>query len=275
MTDFERIEKVILYLNQHYVDQPSLIVLAKVAGVSEFHFHRIFKKWAGITPKDFLKFLTANLARKLLHESRDLLTMSIESGLSGPGRLHDLFVTVEAVSPGELKSQGQGIEIQYGFHESPFGEFLIGITKRGICFLAFAGKQKKITLSDLKSKWKNATFTLNQDATAPIAKGLFQKNKKKKIPLLLMGTSFQLKVWEALLRIPEGQVLSYSDVAKFVGSPKASRAVGIAIGKNTIACLIPCHRVIRETGHFGEYRWGAPRKQAVLAWESASKSRQK
>lgn len=271
MNDYERIERVIKYLEARYLEQPSLERLAKVAGVSEFHFHRLFTRWAGVTPKDFLKFLTAQHAKALLLESRDLLTASLESGLSGPGRLHDLFVTVEAVTPGEFKSQGRGIEIQYGVHASPFGDMLIGLTKRGICFLSFCESKPKAALAELERKWGNASLVKNQSATAKPAKQLFRRTREN-MPVLLMGTSFQLKVWEALLKIPEGCVLAYADLARLIGSPKANRAVGSAVGNNAIAYLIPCHRVIRETGQFGQYRWGADRKRALLAWESSKKS---
>lgn len=264
MSDYQRIEKVIRYLEANYLNQPSLSELAKVAGISEYHFHRLFTKWARVTPKDFIKFLTANHAKSLLNGSRDLLTTSHESGLSGPGRLHDLFVTVEAVSPGEYKTKGHGVLIEYGFFESPFGKYLLGITKRGICFLSF-----NCDINELKTKWAQAEIKRNQKSTSEVAKKLFQPGKKEKVSVLLMGTSFQLKVWEALLRIPEGNVLSYSDMAKIIESPKAARAVGSAVAENSIAYIIPCHRVIRETGHFSDYRWDPVRKKAILAWESA------
>lgn len=272
MNDYNRIEKVIRFLEKNYVDQPSLEDLAKVAGVSEFHFHRLFTKWAGITPKDFVKFLTARHAKNLLNESRDLLSASHESGLSGPGRLHDLFVTVEAVTPGEFKTKGLGVKIEYGIHEGPFGKFLIGITKRGICFLSFCGEDKDSSLKELKDKWQNAQIIRNQKGTSVIARDLFEAGTKKKVSVLLMGTPFQLKVWEALIRIPQGHLQSYSDVAKSIRSPKASRAVGSAVGENAIAFLIPCHRVIRETGHFSDYRWDPIRKKAILAWEAGKKA---
>ncbi|HXH31264.1 MAG TPA: methylated-DNA--[protein]-cysteine S-methyltransferase [Bacteriovoracaceae bacterium] len=264
MNDYLRIEKVIHHLEKHYLQQPSLEDLAKVAGVSEFHFHRLFTQWAGLTPKDFLKFLTANHAKALLHQSRNLLATSLESGLSGPGRLHDLLVTVEAVTPGEYKSKGRGVVIDYGFHESPFGTILLGVTKRGVCFLSFTHDPQ-----ELRSKWANAELRPNQESTLEVAKKLFATVPCKQLSVLLMGTSFQIKVWEALLSIPDGQVLSYSDVAKLVNSPKAARAVGSAVGSNAIAYLIPCHRVIRESGHFSDYRWDPARKKAMLAWESS------
>lgn len=266
MQDYARIEKVIRYLKDHFQEQPSLKELAGIAGVSEYHFLRLFKKWAGITPKDFLKFLTASHAKELLLKSRDILSVSLDSGLSGSGRLHDLFVTLEAVTPGEFKSKGKGIEIFYGFHESPFGICLIGLTKRGICHLSFC-QDRKTALAELKKKWANATFIKDQERTKNVISKFWVKGKKSKIKLLVMGTSFQIKVWEALLRIPEGHFLSYGDVAKIISAPKSSRAVGSAIGDNTIAYLIPCHRVIRDSGKISQYRWGAERKKAILLWE--------
>lgn len=270
MSDYERIEKVILYIEAHFLDQPSLADLAAVAGVSESHFHRLFTKWARVTPKDFVKFLTASHAKKLLQEAKDLLLTSLESGLSGPGRLHDLLVTVEAVTPGEYKSKGMGLKIDYGFHGSPFGTILIGLTRRGICFLSFVDGKEDV--HELEEKWPNAELTRNQNSTREVAETLFSEDRKGKIPLLLMGTPFQLKVWEALLKIPEGQLRSYADIAQAIDSPKSSRAVGTAIGDNALAWLIPCHRVIRSTGEFSHYRWKPVRKKAMIAWEQARRS---
>jgi AraC family transcriptional regulator of adaptative response/methylated-DNA-[protein]-cysteine methyltransferase len=270
MTDYERIEKVIRYLERHYLEQPSLVKLAGVAGLSEFHFHRLFTRWAGTTPKSFLKYLTANHAKSLLEDSRDLLGAAFDSGLSGPSRLHDLFVSIEAMTPGEFKAKGAGVEIKYGFHLSPFGKCLIGTTERGVCYLAFVDEREQQAVDEMKRKWPNASLKSHKTEIAKIAKKIFGGRRSgKQIPVMLTGTPFQLKVWEALIRIPPGQVLSYSDIAKAIGSPNASRAVGTALGSNTVAYLIPCHRVIRETGEFGEYHWGTARKRAVLAWESA------
>jgi AraC family transcriptional regulator of adaptative response/methylated-DNA-[protein]-cysteine methyltransferase len=270
MTDYERIEKVIKYLESNFKAQPSLGELAVVAGVSEFHFHRLFKRWAGTTPKSFLQFLTANHAKKMLMESRDLLSTSLESGLSGPGRLHDLLISIEAVTPGEYKAQGANVEINYGVHDSPFGKCLIGTTKRGICHLAFIDTNIKNSIKEMKENWPKASFKSAPLETKKIFSKIFKRSGSKKISLVLYGTPFQVKVWEALLRIPEGNILSYGDLAKLTGSPGASRAVGSALAKNAIAYLIPCHRVIRETGDFGEYHWGSARKAALLSWETIS-----
>ena len=264
MTTYERIEKVIRYIEAHREEQPSLDTLAKVAGLSPFHFQRLFSKWAGVTPKDFVKAITNEHAKALLEKSRGVLEASFESGLSGPGRLHDLLVTVEGVTPGEFKARGAGVAISYGFHDTPFGECLIGATKRGVCYLAFGAK-----LADLRKRWPRARLERDQDATRKLVDAMFSRRKSGKIRLVLDGTPFQVPVWKALLRIPRGRLASYHDIARAIGKPKADRAVGAAVGGNAIGYLIPCHRVIRASGAVGDYRWGAPRKRALLAWESA------
>lgn len=263
MTPYERIEKVIRYIEAKRLEQPKLAELASVAGLSEFHFHRLFAKWTGTTPKSFLKFLTHAHAKSLLAGS-DVLTASMESGLSGPGRLHDLFITVEGMTPGESKSGGAGLSIEYGFHETPFGPALLAQTERGVCYLGFITDGRDASLRDLRKRWPNARYA--QGGTAKTAARIFAGGKVK---LHLRGTPFQLKVWEALLRLPEGRAVSYGALAKAVGSPKATRAVGTAVGRNPVAFLIPCHRVLREAGGLGGYHWGAPRKRAILAWEGA------
>lgn len=267
MTTYERIEKVIRYVEAHASEQPDLPTLARVAGLSSSRFHRLFAKWAGTTPKDFVKYLTSEHAKSLLARSEDLLTASLESGLSGPGRLHDLFVTVEGVTPGEYKKGGEGVHVRYGFAESPFGEALIGWTDRGICAVEFVA-ERTAALKGLKGRWPKATLARSDTAAKARARRIFATGPSKQ-PLLLSGTPFQVKVWEALLRIPAGRAVSYGELAKAVGKPKAARAVGSAVGANSIAYLIPCHRVLRSAGVAGEYRWGAARKKAILAWESA------
>lgn len=272
MNDYERIEKVIRHLETRYLEQPSLSALAGVAGLSEFHFQRLFRKWAGITPKTFVSFLTASHAKELLAHSRDLLSASLETGLSGPGRLHDLMISVEAMSPGEFKSQGSGVAIGYGIHPSPFGPLLAACTDRGLCHLSFHDEiTREGAIRELKQRWPKAAIRLDASRSASVVDRIFLGKSGGPIPLVLQGTPFQLKVWEALLRIPEGHVLAYSDIAKAIGAPGAARAVGTAIGRNTIAFLIPCHRVIRETGVIGDYRWGSVRKRAILAWESKAR----
>jgi AraC family transcriptional regulator of adaptative response/methylated-DNA-[protein]-cysteine methyltransferase len=274
MNDYERIEKVIRHLKEHYVEQPDLRTLADIAQVSEFHFHRLFSRWAGVTPKSFVKFLTAQHAKALLRESQSVLDAALDSGLSGPGRLHDLLVSVDAVSPGEFKSYGEGMEIRYGFHATPFGTCLIGATTRGICHLSFldhdsSGRRVAI-LRELKSDWPKAVLRHQPQSTREPASKIFDRGRSEKIPVLLVGTPFRLKVWEALLKIPSGRVLSYQDIALSIGNSRACRAVGSAVGANPVAYLIPCHRVIHETGIVGNYRWGPARKLAMLAWETGS-----
>jgi AraC family transcriptional regulator of adaptative response/methylated-DNA-[protein]-cysteine methyltransferase len=276
MTDYERIEKVIRYLDSHYLEQPRLELLAEVASLSPFHFHRLFSRWAGVTPKGFLKLLTWKHARALLRESKSLLDVSLDSGLSGPGRLHDLFITIDGVTPGEFKSLGEGVEIRYAFHPTPFGTCLLGQTKRGICHLSFVdGKERASALEELRSMWPNAALNHDSRLTGKAVSHIFCRSsggQSAAARAFLVGTPFQLKVWEALLKIPPGRLVSYGDIARCIDAPKASRAVGAAVGNNPVAYLIPCHRVIRETGVIGDYRWGAVRKKAMLAWEQTNLS---
>jgi len=278
MTDYERIENVIRHLTEHYFEQPDFRELAGIAKVSEFHFHRLFSRWAGVTPKALIKFLTAKHAKALLRQSQSVLDASLDAGLSGPGRLHDLLVSVDAVSPGEFKSYGEGMEIRYGFHSTPFGTCIIGATARGICHLSFleqdSSSRRAATIRELRSDWPKAILRHHPQSTRGLAAKIFDRGAKTrtgKIPVLLVGTPFRLKVWEALLKIPSGHVLSYLDVARSIGAPNACRAVGAAVGQNPVAYLIPCHRVIHETGIVGNYRWGQARKLAMLARESGSK----
>lgn len=264
MNTYERLSRVIEYVDAHRDEQPRLEKLASVAGLSPFHFHRLFSRWSGVTPKDFVKFVTAQDAKALLARE-DVLGAALEAGLSGPGRLHDLLVTVEAVTPGEWKRRGAGLEIRYGFHDTPFGEALFGLTSRGLCHLVFVGSRKE-ELARLRKKWPKAA--LREDAKAAAAAAAVAFGRKGRLNLVLAGTPFQLKVWEALLRIPRGRAATYAQVAKAVGRPAATRAVGTAVGANPIAVLIPCHRVLQATGAFGGYRWGPARKRALLALEA-------
>ncbi len=244
-------------------------------GVSPFHLQRVFTRWAGISPKRFLQYLTLAHAKDLLAESKPVLEAAYDSGLSGPGRLHDLFVTVEAVTPGEYKAQGAGLRIQYGRHETPFGECLLAVTERGVCGLSFLnGDGWKGAVAELAARWPGAVLEERPETTGTAAARIFagaQPDSDRPLSLLLKGTNFQLKVWEALLQIPAGTVSTYGDVARAIESPSASRAVGGAVGENAIAYLIPCHRVIRSTGAVNDYRWGATRKRAMLGWESAQR----
>ena len=270
MTTYERIEKVIRYIDEHGADQPRLAALARVAGLSESRFHRLFHRWAGTTPKAFLKFVTNARAKELLRESRDLLGASLELGLSGPGRLHDLFVTIDGMTPGEFKSRGRGLGLRWGCRDTPFGTAFIALSPRGVCQLSFLARpsERVRALRELRRRWPEAEVREDRPATAAVLRRVFRR--RGKVTVALGGTPFQTKVWEALLRIPVGRAASYGQVAASVGRPKAVRAVGTAVGDNPVAFLIPCHRVLRSTGALGGYRWGTARKRAILAWEGAT-----
>ncbi len=271
-SDYSRIEKTILDLDRNFRRQPRLDEMARAAGLSAYHFQRLFTRWAGISPKRFLQFLTAEYAGRLLRESASVLDAAYGAGLSGPGRLHDLFVNVCAATPGEMKSGGDGLTIRYGTHPSPFGECVVAVTARGICGLSFPSSGTGEAVDDLRGRWARATLREDQRATRAVADRIFDPVRGRKLsPLTVFvrGTNFQIKVWEALVRIPPGRVLSYGDVAAAIGAPAATRAVGSAVARNPVAFLIPCHRVIRKTGAIGDYRWGAARKKAILAWEAA------
>ena len=267
--DYLRIEQAIMYLEDHYKDQPSLEEVAANIGLSEYHFQRLFTRWAGVSPKRFLQFLTKEGAKEFLDKSENLLDTTHQVGLSSLGRLHDLLVTTEAVSPGEYKSHGEGVTIRYGLHASPFGKCLVAVTERGICHLGFAQASEGAAIDNLVADWKNARMIEDNRGTAPLIEPIFDlKYRGKPLNIHLRGTNFQLKVWEALLKIPTGAVTTYEGLAQRIGQPAASRAVGTAVGHNPIAVLIPCHRVIRKVGEFGNYRYGALRKKALLAYES-------
>ena len=272
-SDYTRVERAIRYLESHTKEQPSLAELARHTGLSEFHFQRLFREWAGITPKDFLQCLTLDRAKALLVESHSLLETSLEVGLSGTGRLHDLFLSLEAVTPGEFKRAGEGLCIQWGIHGTPFGEALFAVTGRGLCALSFLEEESRQQLvSELQARWPGATLREDSIRTEGIAQevvGRMTGRRPGPLSLLLKGSPFQVQVWKALLAIPEGQVISYRDLARLAGAPGASRAVGSALAMNPIGYLIPCHRVIRSTGVIGAYHWGAVRKQALLGVEGA------
>lgn len=271
--DYRRIEQAIHYLENHVAEQPSLDEIAEHIGLSAYHFQRLFKSWAGVSPKRFLQYLTVEKAKGLLRESVTVLDAALDVGLSGPSRLHDLFVSVEAMTPGEFKNQGVALQVSYGFHPTPFGECLLAVTSRGICSLGFVEAENRSDTRDaLLKTWQNASIVENPEAGKTIIKQIFDPhNEKTQTPLkvVLRGTNFQIKVWEALLRIPEGRAVSYSCLAAAVGHPGAQRAVGTAVGHNPIAYLIPCHRVLRTNGKIGGYRWGTTRKRAILAREAA------
>jgi AraC family transcriptional regulator of adaptative response/methylated-DNA-[protein]-cysteine methyltransferase len=273
-TDYDRIERAIIFLDEHAREQPSLARVASEVGLSESHLQRLFTRWAGISPKRFLQFQTVAHARSLLAESHSLLDATYESGLSSAGRLHDLFVTIDAVTPGEFKRSGDGLTIEWGAHETPFGECVIGVTPRGVCGLNFALADGTAgALARLEDTWEGARMIENPEATRYVVEQVFGEAGGPRAPLavLVKGTNFQLKVWEALLRIPLGAVATYEDIAVATGSPRAVRAVGSAVGQNPVSYLIPCHRVIRKTGAFGNYGGGIARKRAMLTWESAQR----
>ena len=267
--DYSRIEQAIRFLEANSLHQPDLREVAESVHLSEYHFQRLFTRWAGISPKRFLQFLTKENAKALL-KNTSLLDATYSAGLSSPGRLHDLFVKCEAVTPGEYKLKGAGLRIVYGFHPTPFGECLIASTERGICFLAFVNDGKRdVAFEALKEDWQNAEIVEDAERTAGYVKAIFSPDAKSPITLHLRGTNFQIKVWEALLRIPTGQVTSYEDLAAFTGNSSAARAVGNALAHNPVAYLIPCHRVLRKVGDFGNYRYGRERKKAMLMREIA------
>jgi AraC family transcriptional regulator of adaptative response/methylated-DNA-[protein]-cysteine methyltransferase len=303
MNDYERIAQVIRFLDAHHVEQPDLTTLAGRAGLSQFHFHRLFATWAGVTPKDFLKCLTLAHAKELLRDGENILDVSLESGLSGPGRLHDLCVYLEAASPGELKSGGAGWTISFGFADSPFGKCLIAESPRGICHLSFV-ENEKTALAGLQKEWPQAKLKRDNSAAMRLAATIFSLSSKKEeragvrrpigsklksphpgplsvwagrgsqsaqpaLRAFVRGTPFQVRVWRALLQVQPGTLTSYGRLASAVDQPAAARAVGTAVAKNSLAYLIPCHRVIRETGVIGDYHWGPIRKRAIIAWESS------
>jgi AraC family transcriptional regulator of adaptative response/methylated-DNA-[protein]-cysteine methyltransferase len=268
--DYLRIEQAILYLENHYKAQPDLGEVAANIGLSEYHFQRMFTRWAGVSPKRFLQFLTKEGAKDLLNRSENLLDTTHQVGLSSLGRLHDLFVTAEAVTPGEYKSGGAGVTIRYGIHPTPFGKCLIATTERGICHLSFVQTSEGDAIDNLVSDWKQAQMIEDHRSTVPLIEPIFDlryHHRGKPLNVHLRGSNFQLKVWEALLQIPAGEVTTYAGIASRIGKPNATRAVGTAIGHNPIAVLIPCHRVIRKVGEFGNYRYGTLRKKALLARE--------
>ena len=270
--DFQRIAAAIHYLVDRQEDQPELEDVAAVVGLSPHHFQRVFTRWAGLSPKKFLKHITLDAAKNRLDASLSVMDAAFDVGLSGASRLHDLFVTVDAVTPGEYKSQGNGMVFKYGFHPSLFGEVIVVVSERGLAGLGFTTEIGRTqALAEQNNGWDQATWKHDQKVTNSYAEQVFSGAPKPTVPLsvLMRGTPFQIKVWEALLRIPSGKVISYGVLANRLGQPTAARAVGTACGANRVGFLIPCHRVIRETGAITGYRWGADRKHAMLAWEAA------
>jgi AraC family transcriptional regulator of adaptative response/methylated-DNA-[protein]-cysteine methyltransferase len=272
--NYIRIEQAIKFLEENFRRQPELDEVAEQLHLSPFHFQRIFTEWAGISPKRFLQFLTVDFLKEKLEQSKNLIEVAESAGLSSQSRVYDLFTTLEAVTPQEYRERGAGIRIHYGFHETLFGRCLLGVTDRGICWLSFLGEDEdfKISLEAMKEHWHNSVFSENKEVTLPYLHQIFSGDSNmgsKKLHLFVKGTNFQIKVWEALLRIPTGNVVTYHNVARSINNPNALQAVGSAVGANHIAYLIPCHRVIRKDGILGEYRWSSARKKSMIGWEMA------
>lgn len=272
MMNYQRIEQAISYLSEHFTAQPNLDEVAAQVHLSPYHFQRMFTEWAGISPKKFLQYLTTDFLKNKIAETPNLIEAASIAGLSSQSRVYDLFVTLEAVTPQEFKSGGERLRIDYGYHDTPFGECFVAATERGICGLEFVNNDTKPRhLQAFQQKWCKAEIVFNPIATTDFTRHLFSNTSpmQKRFHLLVTGTKFQVKVWEALLRIPFGAVTTYGQIAESIGQPGASRAVGSAVGDNPIAYLIPCHRVILKEGKLGEYHWGSARKKAIVGWEMA------
>jgi AraC family transcriptional regulator, regulatory protein of adaptative response / methylated-DNA-[protein]-cysteine methyltransferase len=274
MQDYQRIEQAIRFIRENFQDQPDLDEIARQIHLSPFHFQRIFKEWAGVSPKKFLQFISIEYAKQLLKEQKSLATVSFETGLSGTSRLHDLFIQIEGMTPGEYQQGGKNLHLYYSVAETLFGNILIASTKKGICHLSFIDEIAGLPESAIKARFPAATLEQKTDLQQQQALKLFHDDwtDLEKIKLHLKGTPFQIKVWTALLRIPPGSLRSYLNIAGEIGNSLASRAVGTAIGNNPIAFLIPCHRVITSSGNLGGYHWGVDRKTALIGWEAARES---
>jgi AraC family transcriptional regulator of adaptative response/methylated-DNA-[protein]-cysteine methyltransferase len=270
--DYDVVRRAIGHIRGHWREQPEIEDIAEAAGVTPTELHHLFRRWAGLTPKAFLQALTLDGARQLLRDSASVLDATYEVGLSGPGRLHDLFVTHEAMSPGEWKSGGEGLTICFGIHPSPFGSAIVMATDRGLAGLALADTGKeRAALADMKGRWPKAGYVEDAAATAPLARRIFDSTQwraEQPLRVVLIGTDWEVRVWETLLKIPMGRLTTYSDVAGKVCTPAAARAVGAAVGKNPICFVVPCHRVVGKSGELTGYHWGITRKRAMLGWEA-------
>lgn len=270
--DYDVVRRAIAHIRGNWRDQPEVEVIAEAAGVSPTDLHHLFRRWCGLTPKAFLQALTLHSARELLRASASVLDTTYEVGLSGPGRLHDLFVTHESMSPGEWKAGGEGLTITYGFHPCPFGMALVMVAPRGLAGLALADPgEERAALDDMRSRWPRANYVEDYAATTETARRIFDAklwSKDQPLRIVLIGTDFEVRVWEKLLSIPMGKLATYSDIACRIGSPKASRAVGAAVGKNPISFVVPCHRAVGKSGDITGYHWGLTRKRAMLGWEA-------
>ena len=286
LDDYAHVRKAIAFISQEWREQPSLDAMAEAAGLTTTQLHHLFRRWAGLTPKAFLQALTLDHARKLLRDSASVLDATYEVGLSGPGRLHDLFVTHEAMTPGDFKTGGAGLTLAYGFHPSPFGEALAVVAPRGLAALGWVDDKAQAgtardsgkpsggragALADMRRRWPNAAFIEDEAATAPYAALAFDPaswTADRPLRVVLIGTDFEVRVWETLLKIPMGRAATYGAVAGHIGKPKGARAVGAAVGRNPLSFVVPCHRVLGQSGALTGYHWGLTRKQAILGWEA-------
>ncbi|MCW2308687.1 AraC family transcriptional regulator of adaptative response/methylated-DNA-[protein]-cysteine methyltransferase [Rhodobium gokarnense] len=271
--DYDVVRRAITFITENRLDQPPLEAIAASVGMSPAHFQRLFTRWCGLSPKQFLQAITLDHARALLRDSASVLDATYEVGLSGPGRLHDLFVTYEAMTPGNYKAKGGGIEIRWGFHPSPFGRALVMITEHGLAGVAFAddASAESATFDDMAARWPNADYVEDTGATAPYAARIFDPNRwdpQTPLRVVFIGTDFEVRVWSTLLAIPFGKATTYSDIAWHLGKPKAARAVGGAVGRNPMSFVVPCHRVLGRSGAITGYHWGLTRKRAILGWEA-------
>lgn len=270
--DYERVRRIIAYISERWREQPSLEAIADHVGLSTTHVHHLFRRWAGLSPKAFLQALTLDNAKALLTDSASILDATYEVGLSGPARLHDLFVTHEAMTPGDYKTGGAGLIMRYGFHPSPFGEAILIVTERGLAGLGFVDDgDRGAALADMTRRWPKASYIEDDAAVAPLARRIFnptQWQEEQPLRVVLIGTDFEVRVWQTLLRIPRDRATTYSDIARHIGKPSACRAVGAAVGKNPISFVVPCHRVLGRSGALTGYHWGLTRKQAILGWEA-------
>ena len=269
--DYERIRRIVAFISERWREQPSLEDIAAHVGLSTTHVHHLFRRWCGLSPKAFLQAITLDNAKALLADSASVLDTTYELGLSGPARLHDLFVTHEAMTPGDYKAGGAGLTLRVGYHPSPFGEAILVATERGLAGLGFVdGGDRAAALADMQRRWPKAAYVEDEAATAPLARRIFDPlswRPEQPLRVVLIGTDFEVRVWQTLLRVPLGRATTYSDIALRIGKPSASRAVGAAVGKNPISFVVPCHRVLGRSGALTGYHWGLTRKQAMLGWE--------
>jgi AraC family transcriptional regulator of adaptative response/methylated-DNA-[protein]-cysteine methyltransferase len=272
LRDYDSVRRAIAFISEHWRAQPTIEAMADAASVTPDELHQLFRRWAGLTPKAFMQALTLDHAKGLLRDSASVLDAALDSGLSGPGRLHDLFVTHEAMSPGEWKNGGAGMTLRFGFHPSPFGTAVVIASGRGLAGLAFADHgEEQSALADMQRRWPRATYLEDRAGTAALAQRIFDTKlwrADQPLRVVLIGPDFEVRVWETLLKIPMGRAVCYSDIATKIKSPKASRAVGAAVGKNPVSFVVPCHRALGKGGALTGYHWGITRKQAMLGWEA-------